>query len=61
MAKLRDIAKKASEEKAQKMRDMARGRETVHMGGTPMFDEANGRYLTPMELILRKRLKESKK
>lgn len=62
MAKLRDIARKAKDDKDEKLRDIAGSRQsgTVHMGGTPLFDEARGRYLTPAEIILRKRLKQDK-
>ncbi len=61
MAKLRDIAKKESEKGSEKLRDIASRRETVHAGGTPLFDEATGKYLTPAEVLLRKHLKFGKK
>ena len=61
MAKLRDIAKEESEKGSNKLRDIAARKETVHAGGTPLFDETTGRYLTPAEVLLRKHLKVGKK
>lgn len=61
MAKLRDIAKEESEKRSEKLRDIATRKETVHAGGTPFFDEATGKYLSPAEVLLRKHLKMGKK
>ena len=59
MAKLKDIAKEESKTHLNKLKD--HGKETVHAGGTPLFDEATGKYLTPAEVALRKNFKWLKK
>lgn len=63
MAKLRDIAKKTSEDNlfSQKLNEIGKRKETVHAGGTPLFDEATGKTISPAEYALRKTFKWAKK
>lgn len=63
MAKLKDIAKKINADNVfpQKLNEIGKRKETVHAGGTPLFDEATGRTMSPAEYALRKNFKWVKK
>ncbi len=59
MTKLRDTAKE-EQNRSQKLNQQGKRKETVHAGGTPDFNEATGKYLTPAEKLLRKNFKWAK-
>lgn len=61
MTKLRDVAKEAKSARPDKLNAAASRKETVHAGGTPLFDEATGERLSPAEYALRKHFKWAKK
>ena len=61
MTKLREIAKDAKNARPEKLNAAGKKKETVHAGGTPLFDEATGERISPAEYALRKHFKWAKK